>query len=692
MKNIQQRFSKVLFSCFIFTVVFFAAWCQQALSANTFVQKAKIIPSDCNWQTFGTSVDIYGSWVAVGAPAADMTGAAYVFKKLNDQWQQTFKVNAYSKDWYGPNVVDGSFGKSVAISYNRLVVGQPGFTWEECYIGPCSGISNAGIVYTLARDGDNWSNLIMPKGGACDNAYLGAAVAIDGSTAVVGEPAVNMAPGGGGRCIAPGGGMAQVLINGAYATTLIPDLGEVGDGFGYSVAIDGNTVVVGDYKQYGKGRAYVFEKPAAGWASVEWMVQTAILYPSDIAAGDEFGYSVAIDGNTVVVGAQAKDGMGAAYVFVKPGSGWPRYVTSHNARLFASSQAGDNFGCSVAIQGDRVLVGAPGDDVFYALPRFHIVKDQGSVSLFVKPAGGWSGNINRTQILIAADGASGDQFGASVAIDGETVVVGAPVDNDKCGAVYVFDTYNQTSTTTVSQSSTTTTGQGTSTTTTAEGSSTTTTTPGDQITVDFTASPTRGFAPLEVHFSNISSGNIAGYEWTFGDGTASIEKNPTHAYAERGSYSVVLTAEGQDGSSHVKMKKRYIRVFPNLPCVASTVFEDRDDILNLKHVRDALLNKPAGMMLVYLYYRHSAEIGDIIAAHPEIGENLQKLVHENMDLAQAIARDESTSVSAETVQSAMSILWEIRDSAGVELEQSINLLLSGIRSGYLLSAMEIGLD
>jgi len=122
------------------------------------------------------------------------------------------------------------------------------------------------------------------------------------------------------------------------------------------------------------------------------------------------------------------------------------------------------------------------------------------------------------------------------------------------------------------------------------------------------------------------------------------------------------------------------------------VFEDRDDILNLKHVRDALLNKPAGMMLVYLYYRHSSELGDIVAAHPEIGEKLQKLIHENMDLAQAIARDESTSVSAETVQSAMSILWEIRDSAGVELEQSINLMLSGIRSGYLLSAMEIGLD
>ena len=670
MKNIQQRFSKVLFSCFIITVVFFAAWCQQALSANTFVQKAKL--SSTLW-AFGHSVDTYGSWVAIGAPAYT-AGRVNIFEKQNDQWQQTFQLLP------GPQVdeIHGYFGTSVAIYDNKLVVGEPEYTSWLCHFASCEEPVVGGAVYHGHRDGVDWSlGAITQRGG--NYSRLGDSVAIDFNTSVVGQP---------GADIAQGAGAARVYVNGTHATTLIPDLGEAGDGFGCSVAIDVNTVVVGDYKQYGKGRAYVFEKPAAGWASVEWMVQTAILYPSDIAAGDEFGYSVAIDGNTVVVGAKAKDGMGAAYVFVKPGSGWPKYVTSHNARLFASSRAGDNLGCSVAIQGDRVLVGATGDDVNHVLPLFHTVKDAGSVSLFVKPAGGWSGNINRTQILIAADGASGHQFGTSVAIDGDRVVVGAPSNK----AAYVFEIDSQTSTTTVSQSSTTTTGQGTSTTTTAEGSSTTTTTPGDQITVDFTASPTRGFAPLEVHFSNISSGNIAGYEWTFGDGTASIEKNPTHAYAERGSYSVVLTAEGQDGSSHVKMKKRYIRVFPNLPCVASTVFEDRDDILNLKHVRDALLNKPAGMMLVYLYYRHSSELGDIIAAHPEIGEKLQKLVHENMDLAQAIARDESTSVSAETVQSAMSILWEIRDSAGLEFEQSINLLLSGIRSGYLLSAMEIGLD
>jgi len=598
---------------------------------------------------------------------------------------------------YGVYILE-AVGASVAIWNNYLIVGGP-YSYENWQqpAGPLHYTPNKGIFWIWKKNTDAWDVVLSDYTGGAD-CRLGSSVAIDGNTVVVGEPGGN-----------EGKGAAHVYVNSAYATTLLPLYGTDGEEFGCSVAVSGNTVVVGHYKRGNRGKAYVYVKPASGWASVNPMTPTCQLFAIDWAAGDEFGCSVAVDGDTVAVGARAKDdSTGAAYVFVKPENGWPDALI-HNAKLTASSQTGAIFGYSVAIQGDRVLVGSPGLDVLHGrFPSLYVAKDQGSVSLFVKPAGGWSGNINRTQFLTSTDGASGDSFGCSVSIDGEIAVVGATgtygpdgvVGSN--GAVYVFDTYSQISTTSVPQSSTTSTAgetsitttsaQTSSTTTAAQASSTTTTIAGGDITVDFTASQTRGFAPLEVHFSNASTGSIAGYEWTFGDGTASLEKNPTHAYPEKGIYSVILTADGQDGNSYVKMKKRYIRVFPNIPCIASSVFKDRDDILHLKHVRDSLLNKPAGMMLVYLYYQHSAAIGDIIAKHPELVEKLQKLIHENVDLVQAMANGEPISVSDETVQSAMSILWEIRDSSGVELTQSINLLLAAIKNGYLLNAPEIGLE
>jgi nucleoside-specific outer membrane channel protein Tsx len=153
------------------------------------------------------------------------------------------------------------------------------------------------------------------------------------------------------------------------------------------------------------------------------------LTASDGAAGDLFGRRLAISGGLVVVGApfddDSGDASGSAYVFERSGGGWIEV-----AKLTASDgAAGDRFGTWVAISGGLVLAGAPLDD--------DDGEDSGSAYVFDGSAG-WS----EVAKLTASDGATGDQFGVSVAISGDLAVVGALFDDDKgddSGSAYVFD-------------------------------------------------------------------------------------------------------------------------------------------------------------------------------------------------------------------------------------------------------------
>ncbi len=200
--------------------------------------------------------------------------------------------------------------------------------------------------------------------------------------------------------------------------------GVADDDFGFSVAIEGDTIVVSARRDDSyRGSAYVFVKPAGGWSD---LTQTAKLTASDGAASDQFGYSVAISGDTIVVGASGDDSSrGSAYVFVRPAGGWSNMTQT--AKLTASDRAaGDYFGPSVAISGNTLLVGALGDDAF-----------RGSAYVFVKPAGGWS-DMTQSAKLTASDGAAGDNFGHSVASSGNIMLVGAHRDNSSRGSAYVF--------------------------------------------------------------------------------------------------------------------------------------------------------------------------------------------------------------------------------------------------------------
>jgi hypothetical protein len=216
---------------------------------------------------------------------------------------------------------------------------------------------------------------------------------------------------------------------------LTPSVRANQDWFGVSIAISGNTVVVGDFdpniEQYGSVDVYV--KPPTGWAS---MTQVATLTSSDNGQG--FGTSVAISGDTIVVGASNTSnfapqtaGPGAAYVFVKPAGGWVNATES--AKLTASDgQDGDAFGDSVSINNTTIAVGA-----FFATDGSGN-SFAGRAYVFVRPAGGWTGNLNQTGELTATDSQMLNYMGASVAVSGDTIVAGAYGHNNFQGAAYVF--------------------------------------------------------------------------------------------------------------------------------------------------------------------------------------------------------------------------------------------------------------
>jgi hypothetical protein len=234
--------------------------------------------------------------------------------------------------------------------------------------------------------------------------YLGYSVAISGTSAVVGAPGY---AGHAGRAYVftkTGAGWKQ-------AAELKGSDTAAGDYFGYSVAISGTTAIVG---APGLARTYVFTKSGAGWK------QAAELKGSDTVVGDAFGDSVAISGTSAVAGADGHaKAAGRAYVFTKTGAGWKQAAELKGS----DSVAGDYFGDSLATSGTSAVVGASG----YA-------RDAGRAYVFAKTGVGWK----QAAELKGSDTVAGDYFGGSVAISGTTIVAGAPVFTKEAGQAYVF--------------------------------------------------------------------------------------------------------------------------------------------------------------------------------------------------------------------------------------------------------------
>ena len=310
---------------------------------------------------FGESVDVvdgYGSErVVVGAPRANDTvagtdvGAAYVFVNGPTGWTQQHVLQASDKAAYD------EFGSAVAISDDLAVVGA---RYDDTIQG-----SNSGSVYTFERTNTSWDEVetaIVPADASASD-YFGSAVSMDGYYYVVGSPNHDgLASNAGAAYVYRWNGSSSTQQAKLESGQLPADA--LGDLFGYSVAIDATTVAVGvrddDVVSVADaGTAYAFVRSGSTWSYQDRF------WAYDAASGDEFGCSVAVDGNTIIVGARYQDvsnvnsNDGAAYVFTRNGASW----TDHQPYVSASDAAGsDEFGRAVAVSGNQFIAGAPFDD------------------------------------------------------------------------------------------------------------------------------------------------------------------------------------------------------------------------------------------------------------------------------------------------------------------------------------------
>ena len=274
---------------------------------------------------------------------------------------------------------------------------------------------NAGATYLFERSGRLW--LLDAKLGAIRGGGLfGRTLGLDQDTIVIGATSAWTAV------------FSRSATVWSPVVELIPE-GQVGrDFYGWSAALDGDVAVVGapqDSEAGGSsGAAYVFERSAGGWS------QTAKLMASDAYFGEEFGSSVDIDGDVIVVGAPNDDDLGnwsgSAYVFERIAGVW-----TQTAKLLASDGGPfHSFGASVAVEGLVAIAGAPSATGLEPIA--------GAVYVFERdPSGQWT---QRSKI-IASEGQTSDHLGWSVAMDGGVIVAGPPDDRDhewRAGAAYVF--------------------------------------------------------------------------------------------------------------------------------------------------------------------------------------------------------------------------------------------------------------
>jgi hypothetical protein len=295
-------------------------------------------------------------------------------------------------------------------------------------VGSLAGLTQNNVAaYVFVKPADGWGNIHPVAALTVPIAGFDGSVAISGDTIVVGDSDDGYSPGAAYVFVKPASGWTDMTPT----ATLAASDSTAADDFGGPVSISGNTIVVGSggFNSYA-GAAYVFVKPAGGWTD---MTQTAKLTASDGQPKDFLGSALSISNNTIALGARQVGGAasGKAYVFVEPATGWAD-MTQTAELTVADTQEDFNMGISISVSGETVLAGAPD---FYDGTR------PGGAYLFVKPRSGWT-NATQTAKLVAADRKPDDQFGACVLIKGRTAVVGTTYrsrgPNFAEGGAYVF--------------------------------------------------------------------------------------------------------------------------------------------------------------------------------------------------------------------------------------------------------------
>lgn len=390
-------------------------------------ETAKLLPSDgASNDYFGCSIDISGNIVIVGAYNDDdngsNSGSVYLFEKPVTGWvnsTQTAKLLA------SDGVIDDNFGQYLSISGNVIAVTAP--ARDESF-------TNTGSIYVFEKSGANWVNatqnakLISSDITAYD--YLGVDLCIDGDYILAG--AYHDFQGGsytGSAYMFHKSGSAWHDTT-EVAKFIASDAG-ADDRFGFAVGLSGDRFIIGaqwnDDLGVSSGSAYLFEKPIGDWTDT---TETAKILPATVMSStyDKYGYSVDIDGNTAVVGSIGyNQNAGRAFVYEFDGNAWSRIAELHASNETVNYQ----FGYSVAIENDIIYIGAPAAAGHYT--------SDGAIYVYEKTPSGW--NTNETCILYGSDAGNSDKFGASLSVHNNTLVVGAPYNDQvasNAGAAYVF--------------------------------------------------------------------------------------------------------------------------------------------------------------------------------------------------------------------------------------------------------------
>ena len=311
-------------------------------NATTGQQLSKLFASDAERNDiFGISVAISGDKAIVGAPGKSLGGAAYLFDAATGQ--QLLKLTPSDAQY------NKAFGTSLAISGNTAIVGAPGRASQSAYL---FDVTTGQELFKLTSSDVDY-----------DEDLFANSVAISGNVAIVG------AHGDSNAGSAAGSAYLFDVTTGQQLFKLTASDASPGGTFGFSVGISGNVAIIGS----DSGSAYLFD--------VTTGQELAQLAAADAvpAAEDRFGFSVAISGNLALVGTEgdmhAGHGAGSAYLFD---------VTTHEevAKLVASDAAeGQDFGGSVAISGNRALVGALGATSYGAAYVFSPVPEPTTFAL-----------------------------------------------------------------------------------------------------------------------------------------------------------------------------------------------------------------------------------------------------------------------------------------------------------------------
>jgi hypothetical protein len=390
----------------------------QNLNSVNYVEKK--LPASLPTRDYGYALAISGDTLVVASFSGDKP--AYVFVRSGSNWIEQARLTP--TDYNG-----GVFGESLAIDHDTIVIGSPWVIPTE--------LNQIGAAYVFVRSGSVWTQqqkLTSPNFQSSDQASFGDSVAVNGDTLAVGQTFSQQR------------GTVHIFGRSNSVWTSQQSLSSPNWQtetsrlvFGFALSLSSDTLVIGAPEENDEdanillsGAVYVYTRAGSSFA-----FQKKLTAPDPIQYG-HFGGSVSLSGDDLVVGSTNAPIMnlpGAAYVFARVGSTW----TGPQKLVSSDAEAKDAFGLSVAISGDRLIVGSP---ISLFCREFStdpiIVSRPDAAYVFARTNGIWS----EQQRLMASDTTLGDEFGRSVAIGPDDILVGADHHgsdpNNAAGAAYIF--------------------------------------------------------------------------------------------------------------------------------------------------------------------------------------------------------------------------------------------------------------